>query len=223
VTHPTIVSLRTGRVRTFPRPSWDHAPERTWRSAYHKDEVDRPVRVTTLGLEGDEQASREIHGGPHRAVLAYAFAHYAAWRAEPGLERIGPGGFAENLTVDRLDETTVCLGDRYRTGDVVFEVSQPRGPCANIARTWNRPDLVQRVTEVARAGWYMRVLAEGTIARGAALERIARPHPQWTVERLFRLSASAEPAAADLLAAAACGALSPGWRERFTARAAGTR
>jgi MOSC domain-containing protein YiiM len=219
MSQPVIVSVRTGRVREYPRPDWDHAAARTWRSAYHKDEVPGPVRAGTLGLEGDEQAHLDVHGGPHMAVLAYAAAHYPRWREEPGLAAMGPGGFAENLTIEGLDETTVCIGDAYQAGEVAFEVSQPRGPCAAIARVWERPDLVARVTETARTGWYLRVTRPGPIERGVTLTRMARPHPEWTVERVFRLRMAKEADPRELRAAAACAELSPGWRELFTERA----
>jgi MOSC domain-containing protein YiiM len=216
-----IISVRTGRTREHPRPAWDHAPDRTWRTAYVKDEVAGPVRVGPLGLDGDEQHHRDVHGGPHMAVLVYAASHYAVWREEPGLERIGPGGFGENLTVESLDETGVCIGDVYEAGDVTFEVSQPRGPCAAIARIWDRPDMVERVTRTGRTGWYLRVKREGLIQRGVTLTRVARPWPDWTVECVFRLHIAPTPDAGLLRALAACEALSPEWRERFARRAAG--
>ncbi len=215
-----VVSIRTGRAREYPRPDWDQAPDRTWRSAYRKDEVAGRVRVTALGLEGDEQVHRDVHGGPHMAVLAYAAAHYPRWRTEPGLERIGPGGFAENLTLDGLDERTVCVGDVYEAGEVALEVSQPRKPCAAIARVWDQPAMVQRVTETGRTGWFLRVTRAGVLAPGATLSRVARPHPDWTVERVFRLHLSKEADTGALRAIAACDALSPEWRERFARRAA---
>ncbi len=216
-----VVSLRTGRVREYPRPAWDHAAQRTWRSAYHKDEAPGRLRAETLGLAGDEHANRDVHGGPHMAVLAYAAAHYPRWRLESGLERLGPGGFAENLTIDGLDETTVCIGDVYETGEVRLEVAQPRGPCTAIARVWDMPTLVQRATETARTGWFLRVLRPGELGRGDTLTRVARPCPEWTVERVFRLHSTPSADPGLLRDAAACEALSPRWRERFVARAAG--
>jgi MOSC domain-containing protein YiiM len=215
----TVVSVRLGRVREHPRPAWDHGAGATWRSAYVKDEVDGPVPVTTLGLAGDEHGDPSVHGGPHQAVLAYAAAHYPRWREEPGLERMGPGAFAENLTLEGTAEDEACIGDVYEAGELALEVSQPRGPCANIARFWDRPDLVRRVTETARAGWYLRVLRQGAIAHGAVLRLAARPHPGWTVARVFRLRVTEGADAAGLRAAAALAALSPGWRERFRVRA----
>jgi MOSC domain-containing protein YiiM len=214
-----IVSLRTGRVRAMARPEWDRHRDRTWRSGYVKDEAAGPLRATTIGLEGDEQYDRAAHGGEHMAVLAYAAAHYALWRQEPGLEAMGPGGFGENLTVDGLDEGSVCIGDVWESERVRFEVSQPRGPCANISRRWNAPTMVQRASDTARIGWYLRVAREGTIARGERLRLIERPHEGWTVERVFRLrnAPALDPEGVRWLAA--CEALSPEWRRRF-ARAA---
>jgi len=214
-----VVAVRTGRVRELPRPDWDHHAERTWRTAYLKDEVAGPVHVGPLGLEGDEQASRDVHGGPQMAVLAYAERHYATWRAEPGLEAIGPGGFGENLVLADVDETNVCIGDAWAGDHVAFEVSQPRGPCAAISRRWNAPRLMQRVVDTGRTGWYLRVTRAGPIAVGETLRLVARPHGEWPVERVFRLrlQPGADPAGVRWLAN--CAALSPEWRATFAARA----
>jgi MOSC domain-containing protein YiiM len=215
----TIVSVRTGRVREWPRPEWDHHAERTWRTAYRKDEVTGPVRVGALGLDGDEQAARDVHGGPQMAVLAYAAAHYPLWRAEPGLEAMGPGGFGENLTWDGADETSVCIGDAWEGGHAAFEVSQPRGPCAAISRWWNSPALLRLATETGRVGWYLRVTREGVVARGETLRLVARPHPEWTVERVFRLKVTPAQDIGAVRALAVLPALSPEWRAHFAERA----
>lgn len=215
-----IVSVRAGRVRERQRPKWDRRHSNTWVSAFGKDEVEGPVHVGTLGLAGDEQADREVHGGPQMAVLAYASAHYAMWREVPGLERMGPGGFAENLTVEGLDESSVCIGDVFEAGTVTLQVSQPRGPCSNIARWWDEPTMVRRATESVRIGWYLRVLREGTLVRGDALRRTERPRPEYTVARVFRLRSGLEQDAATVTALVTCPELSPGWRKHFAEIAA---
>jgi len=215
-----VVSVRTGKVREWPRPDWDFNAERTWRTAYQKDEVAGPVHVGVLGLEGDEQASRDVHGGPQMAVLAYAASHYPLWWIEPGLEGMGPGAFGENLSWDGADETSVCIGDAWESDHVAFEVSQPRGPCAAISRWWNQPSLVQLVTETGRVGWYLRVTREGAIARGETLRLLARPHPGWTIERVFRLRISPALDPAAVRALAVLPALSPEWRGHFAEAAA---
>ena len=220
MTEARIVSVRTGRVREWPRPEWDHGERRTWRTAYVKDEVPGPVHAGALGLEGDEQAHRDVHGGVQMAVLAYAVAHYAKWCEDPALAGMGVGAFGENLALEGPDESDVCIGDVWETGAVRFAVSQPRGPCAAISRRWNVPDLMQRATESVRVGWYLRIEREGPVARGEVLRRVARPFPEWTIRRVFRLRIGAEHDPAAALALAACAALSPEWRARLADRAA---
>ena len=153
------------------------------------------------------------------AVLAYAASHYPLWWIEPGCEGMGPGAFGENLSWDGADETRVCVGDAWEGDHVAFEVSQPRGPCAAISRWWNSPALMQRAIETGRVGWYLRVTREGDIARGETLRLVARPHPGWTIERVFRLklSPASDPAAVRELATLP--ALSPEWRAHFAGRA----
>jgi MOSC domain-containing protein YiiM len=162
----------------------------------------------------------DVHGGTQMAVLAYAAAHYREWRAEPGLEAMGPGGFGENLTIDGLDEHSVCIGDTYDVGEVRLQVSQPRGPCSNISRRWGVPTLLQRVAETGRTGWYLRVLREGLLERGQEVSLAARPHPDWSVARLLalRLDPQRDPAALAWLAA--CEELSPQWRAMYAEHAA---
>jgi len=215
-----IVSVRTGRVREWPRPDWDRGAGSTWRTAYVKDEVPGPVHVGALGLDGDEQACRDVHGGPYMAVLAYAEAHYARWREDPALAAMGPGAFGENLALAGADETSVCIGDVWESGHVAFEVSQPRGPCAAISRWWNVPTLLQRATETARVGWYLRVTRDGDVGRGDVLTLAARPQPLWTIARVFRARISAEAAAADAHALSVLPELSPEWRAMFAEKAA---
>lgn len=182
-----VVSVRAGRVRVMTRPDWDRHVEREWSSAYLKDAVAGLVSVGALGLEGDEQFDRESHGGPDKAVLAYSADHYPAWRGEIGIADFGPGAFGENLTITGLDETRVCIGERWTIGGVMLEVSQPRGPCANISRRWNREDLLDRVTRSRLGGWYLRVITPGRLATGDLVDRHAAASPEWTVDRVFAL------------------------------------
>jgi MOSC domain-containing protein YiiM len=213
-----VVSVRVGRVRVLSRPDWDHHAEREWSSAYLKDPVAGPVAVGPLGLEGDEQFDRRVHGGPDKAVLVYSAEHYPAWRSELGIADFGPGAFGENLTIAGLDETMVCVGERWTIGGVTFEVSQPRGPCANISRRWNREDLLNRVTDSRRGGWYLRVIAPGRLETGDVVERDAAASPEWTVDRIFALYTRQvnDPEALRTLADLA--PLSARWRDVFTRR-----
>jgi MOSC domain-containing protein YiiM len=211
-----LVSVRTGAAQRHERRAWEKARTPTYRTAYWKLEAPGPVHVGPLGLEGDEQADRRVHGGPEMAVLMYADAHYAHWRSLAGLEQMGPGGFAENLTVSAFEETTVCIGDVLEVGGAELEVASPRGPCQNISRRWDAEWLLERVRNERRTGWYLRVRREGPVQRGDSVHVIARPCPGWTVDRLLRLRYDPSRTRAELDAAASLPFLAEEWRERFT-------
>lgn len=211
----SVVSVRTGRVRDMVMPAWDRTGERSWSSAYLKTEREGAVHVGRLGLEGDEQASTDVHGGPEMAVLMYADAHYATWRTEPGLADMGPGGFGENLAVDGLDERTVCVGDVLTVGGATLQVSSPRGPCSAISRRWDDATLLARVSARRWTGWYLRVLVEGDVRAGDVIARTERPHPDWSIDRLLALRLQAPRDPADLAAARSIAAMSPEWHGHF--------
>ena len=210
-----LVSVRAGRVRTMDRPQWDHSPERTWQSAYRKDEVAGPIAVGKLGLQGDEVFSTDVHGGLQMAVLAYSAEHYPDWQRELARTDFGPGALGENLTLAGLDERTVCIGDTYQVGEVQLQVSQPRGPCSNISRYWGIPTLLKRVSETHRTGWYMRVLVEGRLERGQAMTRTARPNPEWPIERLLMLRLEPQSDPQGLRWLSTCEGLSPEWQAMY--------
>jgi MOSC domain-containing protein YiiM len=212
---PRLVSLRVGVARTHGVPGAGDPMERAWTSAYVKDEASGPLRLSWTQLAGDQQYDTASHGGPHMAVLAYAASHYPFWREELAEPAMGPGGFGENFTLSELDEVAVSIGDSFSVGTARVQVSQPRGPCANISRRWKRPELLRRVTETGYTGWYLRVLEPGTVRAGDELRWLERPFAEWTVARVFRLrlEPDADPAAVHALAD--CEALSPEWRMRF--------
>jgi MOSC domain-containing protein YiiM len=212
-----IVSVRAGRVRPV---DWPDATGRirAQHTAYLKEPVAGPASVATLGIEGDEQYDQG-HGGPDRALLAYPETHYEPWRRELGISDMGPGGFGENLTVTGFDEHTVCVGDVFEAGATRVQVSQPRGPCANISRRWGRPDLLQRVIDTRRFGWYLRVLETGTLAEGDAYRLVERPFPEWPVVRAFVVRHERAQRRDESALLAACPALSTLWREQLAALA----
>lgn len=211
----TLASVRVGRPRVHARPDWDQVRTHEWVTAFWKDELPAPVRVRALGLEGDEQADRRHHGGPHMAVLMYAEAHYEHWRTLDGLADMGPGGFGENLTLRGADERSLCVGDVLEVGGARLEVSSPRGPCADISRRWNAEWLLKRVVELRRTGWYLRVLREGNVTRGDAVRLVERRHPAWSIDRLTALRTVTPRAQIELDEAASLAALSPEWRSLY--------
>src|SRR6185312_1381767 len=118
------------------------------------------VIVRRLGIEGDEQADLRVHGGLDKAVYAYPSEHWPWWENEQHIE-CRPAAFGENLTLAGADESEVAIGDRFRWGAALLEVSQPRAPCYKLGLHTKRADAPQIMTLSARCGWYMRVLEEG--------------------------------------------------------------
>lgn len=198
---PTLISLQVGQ-RTEYEFTRRNGQVEHWQSAIAKTAVAGTVQVSQTGLAGDEQADTQSHGGIDKAVLAYASAHYDFWRDELPEKAWRHGGFGENLTITGLDETTVCLGDLYRIGEVELEVSQPRQPCWKLCRIWEQPDLAQRVVKNGRSGWYLRVRTPGVITAPIPVELIDRPLPEWPIDRANRLMYGQDPdqAAAEQLA-----------------------
>lgn len=176
-----IASVHAGRAVPYTRPGSV--------SAIHKTPLHGMVHVGSLGIVGDEQGDPRVHGGVDKAVHHYPFDHYAHWRDELGeLPRLqAAGAFGENLSSHGLREDTVCLGDRYRIGSVVLEVSQGRQPCWKLNDRFDVPDMARRVQDTGRTGWYYRVIAPGTLTAGDALQLEARPHPLWSLRRLGTL------------------------------------
>jgi len=153
------------------------------RTAFGKRGVGGPVRVGRLNLDGDGQADHRYHGGPDMAVLAYSADHYRLWRSELDWPELALGGFGENLSVSGATEDTVCVGDVWSAGSAILQIASPRKPCRKISRYWGRSDLLQRVHQSGRIGWYLRVIAEGWVEAGAAVSLLERPHPEWPLRR----------------------------------------
>jgi MOSC domain-containing protein YiiM len=155
------------------------------RTAFGKRAVRGAVRVGRLNLDGDAQADRRYHGGPDMAVLAYSSDHYPRWHSELAWPDLPLGAFGENLSVSGATEETVCIGDVWSAGTALLQVASPRKPCRKISSYWGRPDLLQRVHESGRIGWYLRVIGEGSLEAGAQISLLERPHPEWPVRRAF--------------------------------------
>jgi MOSC domain-containing protein YiiM len=194
------------------------------RSAIPKTPVPERVQIGETGIDGDEQFERKHHGGPEKALLHYAFDHYAAWREEwsaghAGLERFeAPGAFGENLSTRGIDESCICVGDVYRIGTAIVQVSQPRQPCWKLNLRFFREDMSRRVQDTRRTGWYYRVLEPGVAGAGDAVERLARPHPEWSVDRLLRVLYVDRDDRASLEQMTMLETLTPSWRKTAAKR-----
>lgn len=182
-------------------------------SAIGKHPVDRPLWLGPEGFEGDSQADRRRHGGPEKAVHHYYAGHYPAWREELGdLPRLTPGRFGENLSSIGLTEPGVAVGDRFRLGGALVEVSQARQPCWKLNIHFGIPDMARRVQDSGRTGWYYRVIEPGLVAPGDGLELVDRRAPAWTLARLWRILYRDRLNRAELAEMAALEVLSESWR-----------
>lgn len=158
---------------------------RPHRSGIDKKPVGGRLAVRPDGLDGDVQANRKYHGGERQAVYAYAQEDADWWAAELGRD-LPPGRFGENLRVRGLDLTAALLGERWRVGTAVLEVTAPRIPCATLARFWDVPQLIRRFTAHGASGAYLRVVQEGDVGAGDEVHVIARPDHEVTVGLTFR-------------------------------------
>ena len=149
-------------------------------SAIGKLPVEGPVRVEGINLAGDLQADRRVHGGPDKAVYAYAREDSDWWAQELGRE-IVDGMFGENLTTEGVDVSGALIGERWRIGTVELEVCQPRLPCSKLGLRFEDLRMVKRFGQASRPGAYLRIVTEGELQAGDELTVISRPSHDVTV------------------------------------------
>ena len=166
---PRVVSVNVGRVREV---EWRGDVVRTgiWKSPVG----DAPVLVHGVNLDGDDQADRRVHGGADKAVYAYAEEDYAWWRDAHGVPT-EPGLFGENLTTLGLPLEASLVGERWRVGDALLEVAQPRLPCFKLGIRMGDPFFPKRFFAASRLGAYLRIVEPGHVRTGDAVEIVARP------------------------------------------------
>jgi len=181
---PAILhSVQVGTPKSYGCEDAVDAHDKLWTTGFFKGPVEGPVFVGATNIVGDGQADLENHGGIDKAVLAYSANHYPKWRAELRMPDMPHGAFGENLTIAGLSEESVCIGDIFRIGKVLFEVSQPRQPCWKLARRWRMHGLVRLVVGNGRTGWYLRVLEQGWIEGQMPVDLVDRPNRAWSIAR----------------------------------------
>jgi ferredoxin-NADP reductase/MOSC domain-containing protein YiiM len=206
---PRVVSVNVGMPRDV---AWNGV---TVHTGAWKDPVDGPRLVRRLGIDGDGQGDTHGHGGPNRAVLVYQVESYEYWRQHFGRDDIGPGSFAENLTVEGLSDADVCIGDRYRIGEAEFEVSQPRVTCFRAGLRIGEPELAALLVAHHRPGFYMRVIAEGEVCAGDEIVRTAAGTESVSVAAVDALLYLPDPDIETMRRAVRNPALGPGWQGSF--------
>jgi ferredoxin-NADP reductase/MOSC domain-containing protein YiiM/ferredoxin len=188
------------------------------RTGIWKQSAAGPQMVRRLNIDGDGQGDRAGHGGEQRAVLVYQLDSYRHWQAELGVDDFVHGQFGENFTVDGLPDDEVCIGDRYRIGVAVFEVTQPRVTCYRLGIRMSEPRMAALLVAHGRPGFYMRVITEGTVAAGDEIVKVASGPEAMTVADIDALLYRAShPPREQLARAVRIPALSPGWQDSFRA------
>ncbi len=161
------LNVYIGRIRDYPgsRPS-----------AISKIQVDGELTLGDLGLEGDEQAEKKIHGGPDRALCHYPREHYAHWARElpQQAELFCAPAFGENLSTEGLTEQNVFIGDIFRWGEALIQVTQPRSPCFKLNYHFAVSDMAQLMQNSGKTGWLYRVVAGGKVSSDTPLELVSR-------------------------------------------------
>lgn len=181
-----------------------------------KEPVAGRVMARRLTLDGDKQVDLRYHGGEHKAIYAYPHEHYAIWAQELGRNDFGFGQFGENLTTEGLLETTVHLGDRFRVGGALLEVTQPRVPCFKLGIKMGDARFVKTFLDSMRSGYYLRVLEEGEIGASDTIERTELGPERITIHDLYHLRFK-DPLNRDLIhRVLSVEALSKEWRKELS-------
>ena len=154
------------------------------RTGIDKRAVDNAVRFENDGVAGDSVIDRKHHGGYDKAVYAYAREDADWWEGQIG-RPLNNGSFGENLTTTGIDVNQSLIGERWRIGSTILEVSEPRIPCRVFAGFWDRPTLIKDFTDARRSGAYLRIIEEGEITAGDSIEIIFRPEHGITVRDIF--------------------------------------
>jgi len=195
-------------------PSPLRARDRVVESGILKKPIAGPVRVRTLNLDGDGQADLRVHGGVDKAVYAYPAEHYDLWQEELRLD-LPWGAFGENLTTRGFSEDTIHIGDRLGIGTAVFGVSQPRLPCFKLEAKFERNDMIKRVLDSRRTGFYLRVLQEGRLEAGDAIAVLEQNPARLSVREITDIYLTKDAGENRIKRALSVDSLATSWRNHF--------
>ena len=190
---------------------------RTVHTAIWKNPVSGRRRVGRLNIDGDGQGDLAGHGGEQRAVFVYQIESYRYWQEQLKRTDFVHGQFGENFTIEGLPDDAVCIGDRYRIGSAIFEVTQPRVTCYRVGIRMNEPRMPALLTSGGRPGFYFRVLREGEVAAGDEIVKVGEAQERMTVAEINALLYLPDHSRDRLERALQIQALSPGWRGSFEA------
>ncbi|MBW4838120.1 MAG: MOSC domain-containing protein [Paenibacillaceae bacterium] len=190
---------------------------KTVRTGIFKMPVKETLHLSTVNFIGDEQADLRFHGGPDKAVCVYPFERYSYWEERFGIT-LDFGAFGENLTTEGMLEEEIRIGDRFRLGEAVVQVSQPRQPCFKLGVKHGLPELQLEIQQTGYTGYYFRVLREGEVRPDDPLELIDRHPAGVTLAFANRIMHVDKEDADGIRRLLAVEELSANWRETLTAR-----
>lgn len=192
----------------------------TVRTGIFKEPVTGRRMLRKLNLDGDGQADLVNHGGAHRAVYVYSVENYEYWRERLGRDDFGFGQFGENFTVEGMPEDEVCVGDVFRVGGALVQVSQPRPPCFKLGIKMGMARFPKLFLASGLVGFYLQVLQEGEVGAEDAIERVESEPERMTVRKMSDLLFFDKENLEEARRALRVRALSPGWRQSFEERLA---
>jgi MOSC domain-containing protein YiiM len=195
---------------------------KTVKTGIFKEPIDRRVMLGTLNLKGDGQADLVGHGGVYKAAYAYSVENYDYWKRELGRDDFAFGQFGENFTVEGMMEDEVHVGDVFRAGGALIEVTQPRVPCYKLGIKMGLRGFEKKFLASGRVGFYLRVLEEGKVGAGDILDRVRTDPVRMTVREICHLLYFDPENLEGASKALRIRALSPGWRQSFEERLAKT-
>jgi len=205
-----IISVNVGQPREI------ETPQGIVLTSIFKSPVER-VTARNHNLSGDRQSDLSVHGGPYKAVYAYPHEHYKYWASELPDHKLTPGNFGENLSIEGLTEEQAHIGDQFRIGSAILEVTQPRMPCFKLALRFGRRDMVKRFWRSGRSGFYLSIAQEGELAPGDEIERLTTQPDSVSVADVVRLF-KGETDDEDLYQRAMRSSLSGSWKQGIRER-----
>jgi MOSC domain-containing protein YiiM len=206
-----VVSLQVGKPQSY------RFEDKEWTTGLFKSPLTDAVSLTQSGFQNDGQADLEHHGGPDKAVCVYCSGHYPYWQEVLGKELPG-GAFGENVTLAGMTEKDIRIGDVFRLGEAVVQVSQPRQPCYKLGYRYGRPDMPLLVQNSGFTGWYFRVLKPGFVKQGDDLELVESSPYGMSVEVANRIMYGDRENVEGIRSLLAVPELSDSWRKTLNKR-----
>jgi len=219
----SIEGVYIGKPEVFATITTNQGTTKELLSSINKIKIEKSIKITKTGFIGERQATKN-HGGIERAILQYDPSNYkkiATLFPEIPPEKLEPPGFGENISaVGGMNEKTVCIGDIYRMGTAVVQVTQPRKPCYKLNHWFQEENFAKIIEKNCVTGWLYQVLQEGEVKIGDQIVLISRPYPRLTVHHILGLYSSTTLTKKDLSDMLLCDVLPLAWKSTIETRIA---